>query len=516
MHCMNNRFVILIGSYNNEKWAAQNLDSVISQTHQNFKVIYYNAASTDKTGEIVQEYAEKDKRVVLHTSPERHLKSWFLANVENWEQINDNDIVCVLDGDDFLANEEVLDYLNEVYNKTDCWMTYGGMIVWNGGEDTQEAFPQNSEAPYEVKANRLYRKDLWRYSHFRTCRGFLWKKVNKAEMISKSDGEFMTLEDLVLMYAFLEMCPMDKIFRVDQNIYIWNNATAAVSRGCAENKVNNIGVVYETEIRNRPMYDVLPVVSPTLAGGLGNQMFEVAAAASLAKDNNAQLVVNPNEHILPNQGRNVNNYTSNIFSRVALDKNPPLKAQYSWDKIGYKPIPYQPNVKLGGHYQSFKYFHHNRDYIKSLFAPSKEMQMKILFTYGSIAEQVTAIQVRRGDYYKFPDHHPLLTADYYAKAVKLANPSRVWIFSDDINWCKENLHFNCPVDYQKGEDYEEMYLMSFCKNLIISNSSFGWWAAYLNNRPDVQVYVPSTWFGPALIADGFQMDDLVLKEWIRV
>lgn len=513
---MNNRFVILIGSYNNEEWVSQNLESVLSQTYHNFKIIYYNAASTDKTGEIVAQYAEKDKRVVLHTSPQRHLKSWFLADVENWEQINDNDIVCVLDGDDFLANEEVLNYLNEVYNKTNCWMTYGGMIVWNGGNSTQQAYPQNSEAPDEVKLKKLYRQDLWRYSHFRTCRGFLWKKVDKTEMISDHDGQYMTLEDLVLMYAFLEMCPSDKIFRVDQNIYIWNNSNANVSRGCAENKVNNIGVIYENEIRRRPKYNELAIVSPTLAGGLGNQMFEVAAAASLARDNNALLVVNPDEHILPNQGRNVNNYTANVFSRILFDKTPQLKVRYNWDRIFHQAIPFHPNIKLGGHYQSFKYFDHNQDYIKSLFAPTDAVREHILNTYGPQMVDVTAIQVRRGDYYKFPDHHPLLTPNYYANAVKLAQPKEVWVFSDDTKWCQENLSFDCPMRYVKDEDYIELYAMSFCKNVIISNSSFGWWAAYLNNRPDATVYVPSVWFGPALIADGFKTNDLILNGWIKV
>lgn len=515
---MNNRFVILIGSFNNEQWVAPNLDSILCQTHKNFKVVYYNAASTDNTFKLVEEYAFKDPRISLHSTQERHRKTWFFEKVTEWEEIKDNDIVCILDGDDFLANEEVLNYLNEVYNKTNCWMTYGGMIVWNGGDNTQEAFPQNSEAPAEVKLNKLYRQDLWRYSHMRTCRGFLWKRLNKADLKSVHDGEYMTLDDLSTVYAFLEMCPSDKIFRVPETIYIWNNSKANESRGCAENKVNNIGAIYENEIRRRPKYNELAIVSPTLAGGLGNQMFEVAAAASLSKDNNALLVINPNEHILPNQGRNVNNYTSNIFSRIALDNNPPLKTQYSWDKIYYKPIPFNPNMKLGGHYQSFKYFDHNRDYIKELFGPTDEIldRMDTYWKEGGFDDEITAIQVRRGDYYKFPDHHPLLTTDYYAKAVKMAAPKKVWIFSDDINWCKENLHFDCPVHYVKDDDYMEMYIMSFCKNVIISNSSFGWWSAYLNRRSDAQIFVPSTWFGRALIADGFQTDDLILKDWISV
>lgn len=516
---MDNRFVIVIGSYNNEQWVRQNLDCILSQTYQNWKIIYYNACSEDKTGEIVQEYASKESRIQYFTSKTRNRKNWFFEQTIKNKWIEDNDIVVVLDGDDFFANEEVLNYMNEVYNQSNCWMTYGGMIVWNGGESTQEAFPQNSEAPYEVKQQKLYRQDMWRYSHMRTVRGFLWNRLNVTDLKSVHDGEYMTLDDLSTVYAFLEMCPSDKIFRVPETIYIWNNSKANESRGCAENKVNNIGVIYENEIRQRPKYNELSIVSPTLAGGLGNQMFEIAAAASLSKDNNALLVINPNEHILPNQGRNINNYTSNIFSRIALDNNPPLKTHYSWNKIYYKPIPYKPNMKLEGHYQSFKYFNHNRNYIQDLFSCPEKFKDEIYKKYsprGMQFENITAIQVRRGDYVKFPNHHPLLHPDYYANAVKLAAAKYVWVFSDDPNWCKENLHFDCPVQYIEDTDYIELYIISMCKNIIISNSSFGWWAAYLNCRSDAQIFVPSTWFGRALIADGFQVDDLILPEWIRV
>jgi glycosyltransferase involved in cell wall biosynthesis len=126
---MNNRFIILIGSYNNEAWVSFNLNSVLTQTHKNFKIVYYNAASTDTTYQIAKTYADKDSRINLQTTSERQLKTWFFENSIEMEEIRDNDIVCILDGDDYLANEEVLNYLNEVYNQTNCLMTYVGMIV---------------------------------------------------------------------------------------------------------------------------------------------------------------------------------------------------------------------------------------------------------------------------------------------------------------------------------------------------------------------------------------------------
>ena len=508
---MNNRFIILIGSYNNEAWVSFNLDSILAQTYKNFKVVYYNAASIDKTYQIAKTYADKDSRINLQTTPDRRLKTWFFENSTQMEEIRDNDIICVLDGDDFLANEEVLNYLNEVYNQTNCWMTYGGMIVWNG-EKTTEPFPQNSVPPQMVFDQKLYRQDLWRYSHMRTCRGFLWKKLTREDFVSKYDDNYMSMCDLCTVYPFLEMCPANKIFRVEQSIYILNTSKDNGCRSYSELQGKNLGEIYEKEIRTRPVRKELEIVTPTLAGGLGNQMFEIAAAASLAKDNNALLLVNPNEHILPNQGQNINTYVTNVFDKVAFDNKPPTTNVYNWESMAYKPIPYVPNVKLGGHYQSYKYFDHNRDYIRELLT-NKLCLMELGFNYHT--SDTVAVHVRRGDYKKFPDHHPMQSAEYYKNAVSKSKCSEIYVFSDDVDWCKQNLVFDRPTKYfERGIDYRELYLISTCKDIVISNSSFSWWAAYLHTRPDAQIFAPSNWYGPAILSKGeFKLEDLIPSNW---
>jgi glycosyltransferase involved in cell wall biosynthesis len=510
---MRNRFVFLICSFNNEKWVQNNLNSILCQTYDNWIAIYYNDASTDRTYELVKTYANKDKRIHLHSSSKRQLKTGFLQHLSDHETIQDNDIVCVLDGDDFLANEDVLHYLNEVYIKANCWITYGGMIIWNGGENIKEPYPQNTEPPFDVKKNKLYRKDLWRYSHFRTYRGFLWNRIKTEDWII--NNQYGMIEDLITMYPCLEMCPMNKIFRIDQQVYILNYSIEnGESRGWTENKINNIGQIQEIELRNRQKYSELSVVSPTLVGGLGNQMFEIAAAAALAKDNDAILVINPTEHNLPNQGRNVNVYMDNVFSKIIFDNNPPPCKIYKWDHIYYKPIPYTPNLKLVGHNQSYKYFDHHRKYIQDLFSPTEKILSHLDKQYNiDMVSKATIIQVRRGDYIKFPEHLPMAPIDYYTNAVKLISPNEVWVCSDDIEWCKENLRFECDVKFLSEEDYITLYLISLCKNVIISNSSFGWWGCYLNKRSDKNIYVPSQWFGKILLEDGFKTDDLILPDW---
>lgn len=502
---MNNRFLIAIGSFNNEKWVTQNLASIICQDYGNYEAIYFDDASTDNTGKIAQELITNEPKFTYYKPTFRMYKTWFFSTLERAFPVKDNDILVFVDGDDFLASENVLSYLNEVYNQTGCWMTYGGMRVWTGDDNIVEPYPQNSEIPEEVKRNKAYRKDTWRTSHLKTMRGFVWNAINKDDL--KPNGKFMVgPDDLAIMFAALELCPPDKVYRVTDPIYLYNHSEEnQKSRAFTDHK--QTGIDFESIVRNRKPYDTLSFITPTLAGGLGNQMFEIAAAASLAKDNGAVLIVNNEEHILPNQGRNINNYTSNIFSKITFSNKLNIECVYKHDLCTYEKIFFKKNMKTMGHFQSYKYFDHNREYIQKLFTLPKD---------NKLTDDFTAIQVRRGDYYKFPDHHPQLTPEYYAKAVKMASPKRIAIFSDDIQWCKNNLKFDVEVSYMSDEDYKEMALMSQCSKLIISNSSFGWWAAYLNTRGDKKIYVPSIWFGRAMIAEGFNIDDLIPPDWIKV
>lgn len=507
-----NNFIILVGSRNNGQWVNNNISSILSQDYENYKVIYYNDASEDNTEDEYKNIVGDNPKFTYVKSETRRLKTWFYHNLENYTSINDNDIIIFLDGDDMFYCDNVLSYINSIYIQSDCWLTYGGMIVWEGDDKLTNPSPQNSEIPSHVSSNKLYRKDAWRTSHLKTMRGAIWKKIDKKDLIYNNQY-IVGPDDLAIMFSALELCPPNKIYRVTDPIYLYNHTN---QNNGSRAYTDNVGVKidYESIVRSRKPYDEISYISPTLAGGLGNQMFEIAAAASLAKDNNAVLVVNNAEHILPNQGRNVNVYRKNIFNKILFDTKIKFNNYYNKETCDYSPIPYKENLKLNGHFQSFKYFDHNRLYIKNLFLDQNTVdQLKLKY---NIPNDATAIQVRRGDYHKFPDHHPLLTIDYYNKAIKKISTSKIYVFSDDIDWCKSNFKFNVPIEYVKDEDYNELYLISLCKNIIISNSSFGWWGAYLNNRKDSTVIVPSTWFGTALIKQGFDIDSLLFKEWLRI
>ena len=171
---MDNHFIILIGSHNNAQWVESNLNSVLVQDYKNYKTVYFDDASTDGTINEVAKKVYGDSHFTIANVQERTYKTWFFANLERFTEINDNDILVFLDGDDMFYCENVLSYLNEIYNQTNCWLTYGGMVVWKGGENIVEPYPQNSEIPYTVSSQKAFRKDTWRTSHLKTMRGFVW------------------------------------------------------------------------------------------------------------------------------------------------------------------------------------------------------------------------------------------------------------------------------------------------------------------------------------------------------
>ena len=115
-----------------------------------------------------------------------------------------------------------------------------------------------------------------------------------------------------------------------------------------------------------------------------------------------------------------------------------------------------------------------------------------------------ALHVRRGDYVtnkSTNSFHGTCTVEYYQKAVdeltKRIGSISLFMFSDDIEWVRQNLKFPIPTTYVEHADmpdYERMILMSHCEHNIIANSSFSWWGAWLNQNPEKIVIAPERWF----------------------
>jgi hypothetical protein len=97
----------------------------------------------------------------------------------------------------------------------------------------------------------------------------------------------------------------------------------------------------------------------------------------------------------------------------------------------------------------------------------------------------------------------------------MVDSENILIFSDDINWCKNNLLIkNKNIFFIEGnQDYIDLWLMSMCKNNIMANSTFSWWGAWLNKNPNKKVFVPRTWFGNMI---KHNTKDLIPNTWIQI
>lgn len=180
------------------------------------------------------------------------------------------------------------------------------------------------------------------------------------------------------------------------------------------------------------------------------------------------------------------------------------------------------NLKSGylvGYWQSAKYWLDIDSDIRDAFTfPDSltEYQKDILvFIRNNIS---ISVHVRRGDYVG-NELFEVCTMDYYKNAIntieqKLGRGVKFFIFSNDIEWCREQFTDKeyCFVVPEKTMPYEkmDMFLMSQCKHNIIANSTFSWWAAYLNSYANKIVIAPKVWL------KGKEMRDICPDEWIRI
>lgn len=265
-------------------------------------------------------------------------------------------------------------------------------------------------------------------------------------------------------------------------------------------------------------------ISTNHRGGIGNVLFKLAASISVAIDNNVDYIFS-NEFIRPKDLAMVTKgfpdyriYYGSILRNIQfVDKLPTPYVVYTEPNFHYDSIPYMEgtNLVLDGGFQSERYFENNKEKILELFKISPEIEAAIRSSVPNI-ENYVSIHVRRGDYVGQEQYHPLTTKEFYQRAVEAIGIDRTYlVFSDDLSMCYELLDFIPNVLYaQSGSDWGDLYTMSLCGDNIIANSSFSWWAAYLNANTNKKVIAPNKWFGPAY--DHFNTKDLLPESWIKL
>ncbi len=210
------KFVIVIPSYNNEKWVENNLRSAIQQNYKNYRIIYIDDCSSDNTfinaRKIIDKYNGNIKTILVKNIN----RLGALENLYNAiHSCADDEIILTLDGDDWLSHENVLNYLNDVYKNGNVWLTYGQYQNYPNG-----ARGISQQIPDKVIQSNGFRSFAWCSSHLRTFYAWLFKKINKNDLLYK--GKFLSMTwDLIIMFPMLEMAGQHSAF-VSEILYIYN------------------------------------------------------------------------------------------------------------------------------------------------------------------------------------------------------------------------------------------------------------------------------------------------------
>jgi len=249
-----NKFQIICTSYNNEKWTETCLASILNQTYSNYEILFINDCSTDKTLQIASDVSKDYSQLTVVSNKQRQYRAYNTVMLNNIIPKNDEDIITFVDGDDWLYDENVLQKINDEYEQHDYWMTYGQFIIWPDGNKTSTHGTKYSN---NVINNNLFRQDLWRASHLRTFKWFLYKNINKNDIKDANNKYYTMCEDLVVSFACLEMAPLEKIGVIDYITYIYNGdpeSRKKIKNQYIEDGENEMWHSVEAYMRNKQPY----------------------------------------------------------------------------------------------------------------------------------------------------------------------------------------------------------------------------------------------------------------------
>jgi len=267
-------------------------------------------------------------------------------------------------------------------------------------------------------------------------------------------------------------------------------------------------------------------------GRLGNQMFQYAGLRGIAEYHGYNWLIPPTE-----------DYGDSNYGLFDCFKMSSVKEEnfgflrnvqnvatgcFEFNEKFFNSCP--DNVNLHDYFQTEKYFKNVESIIRSDFTFLDEVLEPCQEIVGQY-ENPIFIHVRRGDYINQPQYHPVCPFAYYQEALKeFPDETPVFVFSDDLDWCKDHFiddRFLIPEDnlqYEHLSDtndgrvrsfvpYYDLCMMSLCSGAIIANSSMSWWGAWLQNGSG-KVIAPKTWFGPAY--SNYNMNDLLPEHWIKI
>ena len=292
------------------------------------------------------------------------------------------------------------------------------------------------------------------------------------------------------------------------------------------------------------------MITVQLRGGLGNQLFQYAAARSLALHHGTFVAFDLSLLDRAKPGGVRRTYELSAFDikpsrpplldrlafglvdmpsrdRIKSYVNSRLRAtKYAEQAISFDPAMRDvtsARAYLTGYFQSERYFECIEEQLRVdlKFVDKPKIQLREI----ARSEAIVSLHVRRGDYSDNPAtnrFHGLCSLEYYEKAIaylaEKLEDIHFFIFSDDQAWVRKHLRLTHSATFVEGppneSSHKDMQLMSQCQHHIIANSSFSWWGAWLNPMPDKIVIAPERWFADETAQA--QTQDMIPEGWIRM
>jgi hypothetical protein len=282
-------------------------------------------------------------------------------------------------------------------------------------------------------------------------------------------------------------------------------------------------------------------VSCNLKGGLGNQLFQIFATISYGKKYDRSVIFPYSEELRTGTIRNTywhsflkgllpfTTYGENMYKKNTELMIYPILREQGFQFQNLADVA-NDNVILDGYYQSYKYFENDIDFIYQQIS-LKDLQQQVKDKSASYFTGDTNVSMhfRIGDYKAIQDCHPVMTYEYYHKAlsqIETGCPGKkinVMYFHETVDTTDVNIiinklkqeHSSVQFTRVKDElsDWEQVLLMSCCNHNIIANSTFSWWGAYFNTNNNRIVCFPSLWFGSRL---SHNTKDLFPSDWVKI
>jgi glycosyltransferase involved in cell wall biosynthesis len=242
-----NNFIIITTVYNADRYIGDCINSVLSQDYDKYTLVVVDDASTDGTERIIKSIRNNCEFIYHRNSIRLGSAVGNIVKCISMCPGDGEDVIAIVDGDDWLYDHDVLSYLNQVYQDPNIWLTYGQFISVSG----------RFENYCRLLTDTInYRKrGLWITSHLKTFKRKLWDRINDRDLRDRSGKYYTSFEDTTYMYPIVEMAGLKHSKFINKILYVYNDRNPLGTSNNSKDKIKIRQIMpIKAEIQKKPIY----------------------------------------------------------------------------------------------------------------------------------------------------------------------------------------------------------------------------------------------------------------------